>query len=224
MRISALPTCWANILTAFWLCGGANKYDLLAMLLFVSSCFYLGGMVLNDVCDAKIDAVERPERPIPSGQVVLPRATLISKVFLIQGASFAVALGVFIKSEVVLVAGLALLACVLSYNFVLKRIPIIGPITMGLCRFFNILMVSFAVGGGVSVYAVSVFAYITAVTILSGYETQSIFVRKMVGIGLSSVILIDAVWCFVDVDVVPALCVFALYPVTMGLRRIVSMT
>jgi len=224
MRISALPTCWANALTAFWLSGGADRYDLLAMLLFVSSCFYLGGMVLNDVCDAKIDAVERPERPIPSGQVVLPIAILISKVLLMQGASFALMLGVFVKSEATIVAGLALLACILLYNFFLKQIPVIGPITMGLCRFFNILMISFAGGGGVSVYAVSVFAYITAVTILSGYETQSLFVRKLVGIGLSSIILIDAVWCLACVDVFPALTVLSLYPVAMFLRRIVSMT
>ena len=31
--------------------------------------FYLGGMYLNDAFDAEIDAAERPERPIPSGQV-----------------------------------------------------------------------------------------------------------------------------------------------------------
>ena len=38
-------------------------------LLVALSLFYVGGMYLNDAFDAGIDAVERPERPIPSGQV-----------------------------------------------------------------------------------------------------------------------------------------------------------
>ena len=34
--------------------------------LFVSlSLFYVGGMYLNDAFDAGVDALERPERPIP---------------------------------------------------------------------------------------------------------------------------------------------------------------
>jgi len=225
MRISALPTCWANVLTAFWLCGGADHYGLLGLLLFASSCFYLGGMVLNDVCDAKIDAVERPERPIPSGQILLESAITLTTWLCLAGMLGVIfcdwgGAGPFMRS-----AEHFLILCIICYNYYrFKQIPIIGPITMGLCRFFNILMVSFAVGGGMSVYAVSVFAYITAVTILSGYEAQSFFVRKLVGVGLSSLILIDAVWCFAFVGVVPALYVFALYPLAMGLRKIVSMT
>jgi 4-hydroxybenzoate polyprenyltransferase len=31
---------------------------------------YGGGVVMNDVFDAKLDAVERPDRPIPSGKVI----------------------------------------------------------------------------------------------------------------------------------------------------------
>ena len=38
-------------------------------LILALSLFYVGGMYLNDAFDAEIDAVERPERPIPSGQV-----------------------------------------------------------------------------------------------------------------------------------------------------------
>ena len=35
-----------------------------------SSCLlYLGGMALNDYADRDVDAVERPQRPIPSGRV-----------------------------------------------------------------------------------------------------------------------------------------------------------
>ncbi len=40
-----------------------------------SAGFYLAGMALNDYADRELDAVERPERPIPSGRVQ-PRAAL----------------------------------------------------------------------------------------------------------------------------------------------------
>jgi len=123
---------------------------------------------------------------------------------------------------------LILFFLILGYNAGLKRISIIGPITMGLCRFFNIGIVSYplinANSNMIGFYALSVFVYITAVTILSSYEAKSLFVRKLVGIGLSSIILIDAVWCLVFVGVFPVLIFLALYPVAMGLRKIVSMT
>src|SRR5438046_9507096 len=34
-----------------------------------SACLYLGGIALNDYFDREVDALERPERPIPSGAV-----------------------------------------------------------------------------------------------------------------------------------------------------------
>ncbi|MEV4021174.1 UbiA family prenyltransferase, partial [Nonomuraea angiospora] len=34
-----------------------------------SVCLYWAGMALNDYADRALDAVERPERPIPSGRV-----------------------------------------------------------------------------------------------------------------------------------------------------------
>lgn len=34
-----------------------------------SAAFYWAGMALNDWADRELDAVERPERPIPSGRV-----------------------------------------------------------------------------------------------------------------------------------------------------------
>jgi 4-hydroxybenzoate polyprenyltransferase len=229
MRISALPTCWSNVLTAFWLGGGADRYDLLGLLILTSSCFYLFGMVSNDVCDEKIDALERPERPIPSGQVSLKAANRLVALSFLSGWFSLSYLPVPSLFDTPILStckhhAFLLMLSILGYNAGLKRIPIIGPITMGLCRFFNILMVSFAVGGSWSVYALAVFVYVTAVTILSGYEVKSLFVRKLVGIGRASIILIDAAWCLVYVGPVPALIVLALYPVAMGLRQIVSMT
>ena len=49
--------------------AGEPNWFVLPWLLLSSAGLYLGGMVLNDVFDARLDAVERPERPIPSGRV-----------------------------------------------------------------------------------------------------------------------------------------------------------
>ncbi len=230
MRISALPTCWSNVLTAFWLadvCAVRLNGGLLVQLLFVSSLFYLGGMVLNDVYDTKIDAVERPERPIPSGQISQMVARILGFVLLISGLCY-LCFGVWRPGKSPRdFHGLFLFLSIFGYDIGLKRIPIVGAITMGLCRFFNILMVANTVNLPQEIvlyYAVSVFVYITAVTILSGHEAKSLFVRKLVGIGLSSIILIDAVWCLVFVGWIPAIIVLALYPVAMSLRKIVSLT
>src|SRR6185437_11371711 len=46
---------------------------------------YGGGIVFNDVFDASLDAVERPERPIPSGLVSLRQAILLGIFLLLAG-------------------------------------------------------------------------------------------------------------------------------------------
>ena len=68
-RVSNLPTVWTNTLAGIVLAGG-NAGDRRTVPLIVAlSLFYVAGMYLNDAYDAEIDARERPERPIPSGQV-----------------------------------------------------------------------------------------------------------------------------------------------------------
>src|SRR5574339_414061 len=63
-RVSNLPTVWTNVLA-----GVSVAREPLAFLALALSLFYIGGMYLNDAFDREIDARERPERPIPSGQV-----------------------------------------------------------------------------------------------------------------------------------------------------------
>jgi 4-hydroxybenzoate polyprenyltransferase len=46
---------------------------------------YGGGVVMNDVFDAKLDSIERPERPIPSGKVPLASATMLGISLLFLG-------------------------------------------------------------------------------------------------------------------------------------------
>mgnify|MGYP002528113346 CR=1 FL=1 len=57
----------------------------LACLLGASCLLYTAGMVLNDVFDVQVDSRERPDRPIPSGQISLSWARWLGFEFLVIG-------------------------------------------------------------------------------------------------------------------------------------------
>src|SRR5207247_1721886 len=54
-----------------------------------SPCLYLGGMALNDYLDREVDAVERPQRPIPSGTVPPAVAAGLGAALLAAGIALA---------------------------------------------------------------------------------------------------------------------------------------
>src|SRR5262245_5342667 len=68
-RVSNLPTVTSNVLAAIALAGVPAGASTIAGLCLALSMMYVAGMCLNDAFDRDIDRVERPERPIPSGQV-----------------------------------------------------------------------------------------------------------------------------------------------------------
>ncbi|MBM79886.1 MAG: hypothetical protein CMJ78_04750 [Planctomycetaceae bacterium] len=109
------------------------------LLLVTSVCLYMSGMVFNDVFDRGIDAEERPERPIPSGRVSVRQAATFGGMLMLAAVGAANVVG--ISSVVVAVA---LIACILAYDGVLKRTPL-GPIAMGGCRFLNVMLGASAV-------------------------------------------------------------------------------
>ncbi|HVK22298.1 MAG TPA: UbiA family prenyltransferase [Actinokineospora sp.] len=100
-----------------------------------SVALYWSGMALNDWSDRRLDAAERPERPIPSGQIS-PNAALATAT-----ALSAVGLGIAAWAggrDALKVAGL-LAAAVWSYDTVLKSTPA-GPAAMAACRGLDVLL------------------------------------------------------------------------------------
>ena len=77
MRPANVITAQADIV-AGWAVAGATEPAHLTALLFATTGLYSGGVVLNDVFDAKLDSVERPERPIPSGVISVSLAAWLS--------------------------------------------------------------------------------------------------------------------------------------------------
>ena len=96
---------------------------------------YGGGVVFNDVFDAELDKVERPERAIPSGQASIASASLLGAFLLLMGVLAAWQVSSF---SGVLALTIALLA--LLYDSWGKHQLYFGPINMGMCRGANLLL------------------------------------------------------------------------------------
>lgn len=105
---------------------------------------YAGGVVLNDYVDLKEDSQDRPDRPLPSGEVSPAEALAVSVCLFGIGAGLAlIALPSGAKWTV-----LALILSILLYNIWAKHVPVAGPIVMGACRALNIYVGLWTVTGG----------------------------------------------------------------------------
>jgi 4-hydroxybenzoate polyprenyltransferase len=138
LRLPAVFSAWSNVfaghLIATMGAGESPRWGLLALQIGIATCLYLGGMVLNDCFDLEEDRIQRPSRPLPSGQVPVPSAWRLGFGLLLAGT----ALGIVAGGETLwLTLGIA--AAVLLYDGVLKAGPL-GPLAMGLCRYLNWLM------------------------------------------------------------------------------------
>jgi hypothetical protein len=131
---------------------------------------YGGGVVMNDVFDAQLDRIERPERPIPSGKVPLRSAATLGMSLLFLGI-LAAALFSFQSGMIAII--IAMLTVL--YNRFAKHHVVLGPLTMGMCRGGNLIL-------GISVLPESVpqwgliallpIAYIAAITLISQDEVH----------------------------------------------------
>ncbi len=121
-----------------------DDVPLLVCLIAGSACLYISGMVFNDLFDREIDAKERPFRPIPSGRVSVFAAGVLGAVLLVAGVVLGAVSGWLpgATAEIPWRGGLiavALAGCILGYDGVIKHTPL-GPVAMGACRFFNVLL------------------------------------------------------------------------------------
>jgi 4-hydroxybenzoate polyprenyltransferase len=169
MRPANVVTAVADVLAGYAV-AGRGSHQALPWLLAATVCLYAGGVVLNDVFDRTVDAVERPERPIPSGRVTAARAAVLGGMLLAAGVVLA-AMG----SQAAAVVAAAVVLMVVLYDARMKRYAIAGPVSMGLCRGLNLVMgiaaVPAALIGGWPVGLISV-VYIAAVTVVSRGEVH----------------------------------------------------
>jgi 4-hydroxybenzoate polyprenyltransferase len=175
MRPANIVTAWADILAGFAASGcivlanqDTTSLVSLGWLLLSTTGLYGGGVVFNDVFDAELDAVERPERPIPSGRASREGGIILGTLLL--------SISIIAAYQVSWVS--AILACGIAssavfYDAIAKHHPIFGPLNMGICRGGNLFL-------GISIMPVMIakywflalipIVYIAAITVLSRGE------------------------------------------------------
>jgi len=132
-----------------------------------SICIYWAGMALNDWADRELDAVERPERPIPSGRVPAQTAFNLAAGLTAGGLVLSALAG----GRSTLATSTALAATAWTYDVAAKN-TIAGPVVMASARALDVL-----VGAGdqrrrALAPALSVGAHILGVTTLSRGEVH----------------------------------------------------
>jgi 4-hydroxybenzoate polyprenyltransferase len=98
-------------------------------------------MYLNDAFDARVDARERPGRPIPAGQIELRTVFAVGAGLLAAGTGAAFAIGPGAG-----IAGLALAGAIVLYDWLHKRTAL-APLLMGACRALAYAVAALAAGG-----------------------------------------------------------------------------
>ncbi|MEO0330712.1 MAG: UbiA-like protein EboC, partial [Bacteroidota bacterium] len=131
---------------------------------------YGGGVVFNDVFDAKLDQEERPERPIPRGDVSVREGGMLGGILL--------AVGILCAAQVSVasfVIATAVAVCALLYDVWGKHQLIFGPINMGLCRGGNLLLGISLIPTAIAGYwylSLIPIVYIAAITMVSRGEVH----------------------------------------------------
>lgn len=175
-RPANVVTAFADILAGFAAAGalltglGDAPIGDLVSLLLATAGLYAGGVVFNDVFDARIDALERPERPIPSGRVKRTEAGAFGAALLVLGIAAAGLVGI-----AAFVLACAVAGCAILYDAAGKHHAVLGPVNMGLCRGGNLLLGASAVPSALDeiwFIALIPVVYIGAVTAVSRGEVH----------------------------------------------------
>ncbi|MGZ5220057.1 MAG: UbiA-like protein EboC [Chitinophagaceae bacterium] len=205
MRPANIVTAIADILAGIIISGYlfSPGYSLFPVLLLVLTTIglYGGGVVFNDVFDAELDKVERPERPIPSGLVSKYNATVLAVLLLVM----AVLAASFVHKErllslPVLFAVVIALAAVV-YDKWGKHHPLLGPINMGLCRGFNLLLGMSIIPAAVGQYwwlGLFPILYIGAITMISRDEVHGGKKKTLYAAALLYLIVLGAISWFAN--------------------------
>lgn len=166
--LTAISDVLAGVTLACLFMGeGLPSLQTLICISLSSMCLYMGGIVYNDVFDAKLDKIERPERPIPSGRISIFSAALLGAIAFLIGCLLAYN----INQETFYVALAIVLMCII-YNGKAKHHYILGPIAMGCCRGLNLLLGVVVVSSNSELWYLAIIPviYIAAVTNISRGE------------------------------------------------------
>lgn len=181
MRPANVVTSVADVLAGIAISGyflnGNINYSSVFLLCLSTSGLYAGGIVFNDIFDAELDKIERPERAIPSGAIRMGEAVILGFLLLIMGIAAAFYVSLF---SGMIALGIAIAA--LIYDKFSKHDSFLGPLNMGLCRGMNLWL-----GLGILSYSFNQWQilgmipliYIFSITMISQGEVHGGKVRNL---------------------------------------------
>jgi len=100
------------------------------------------GNVINDVFDHKIDAVNKPDRPIPSGRISLKNARIYAGILYIISAFISLIISYLINNFWFFVIIICSAVILYAYSRYFKAMPLVGNIVVGV-----MVGLSFVIGG-----------------------------------------------------------------------------
>ena len=145
-RISNSPTVVSNTLAGAALVGALWPDGKMGLVAIAMVLFYTAGMYLNDLLDYALDCRERPERPLPSGIVSRPAATILVIALFAAGSTLLSYVGLL-----PFLSGLVLIALIICYDRWHKTNPL-SPLLMALCRLM-VYITAFLAFSGQSLFA-----------------------------------------------------------------------
>lgn len=215
-RVSNLPTVLSNTLAGAALAGGNPLNANLLILMFAMSLAYIGGMFLNDAFDRKIDAKERPERPIPAKQVKAAEVFAAGFTLLAGSVMFAAIAAMSWGHNLLLVILLSITLCgaIVLYDIWHKNNSL-SPLIMGACRVLVILVAGFAATDSPSIVlyygALAMLCYLVGLTYTAKQEYLG-EVKNLWPLALLAAPLIYGLFkSATDLQVIPATVMLALW-------------
>ena len=174
-RVSNLPTVWSNCLAGALLANALVSPSLLAWIMLAVSLMYLGGMFLNDACDAEWDAEFKPGRPIARGAAGLGEVWTVGCLLLALGPVVVYISGAAAGIDGLvpaLISAIVLAIAILSYDRLHKTAGY-SPWIMGSCRLLVYTTAGLAMGSMTPLLAIggaSLMAYIVGLTYVARSE------------------------------------------------------
>ncbi len=201
MRPANIITAWADILLGYAAAGavttGINNLDFVTLgwLTLATTGLYGGGVVFNDVCDAQLDDVERPERPLPSGRASFTGAIALGTILLVLG----IVAAAMVSNLSAILGGIVAITA-LVYDKWGKHQTFLGPLNMGACRGGNLLLGVSAIPHAISdrwYLALIPIIYIAAITAIAQGEVQGgkkitgVMAIALIGIVIGSILSLE---------------------------------
>lgn len=179
------------------------------LLCMSSALLYAGGVVLNDVFDAELDKLERPERPIPSGLINKTSASFFGLILLLLGIACAAFSHVYLLSTSTVLASAIAVAAV-SYDRWAKHHPFFGPLLMGTCRGLNLML-----GMSVVAHAAEMYWFIALVPVMYIFAITMISRGEVHGSGRMPLYIAALLYIFVVIAILLASLYMETMPITL---------